>query len=93
MLLVNQFSSIVDASPFSVAPIDDSDSTMYLRVGQRVSARELVSRFPQMASLKALVAERTGHAGWQRLRPPLESLPSAQVKELLASATAFAAAV
>jgi beta-lactamase class A len=44
VLLVNQFSSIVDASPFSVAPIDDSDSTMYLRVGQRVSARELVER-------------------------------------------------
>src|SRR5689334_21587898 len=44
VLLVNQFASIVDASPFSVAPIDDSDSTMYLRVGQRVSARELVER-------------------------------------------------
>jgi len=44
VLLVNQFSSIVDRSPFSVAPIDDSDSTMYLRVGQRVSARELVER-------------------------------------------------
>jgi beta-lactamase class A len=44
VLLVNQFASIVDGSPFSVAPIDDSDSTMYLRVGQRVSARELVER-------------------------------------------------
>jgi 4-hydroxy-tetrahydrodipicolinate synthase len=51
----------------------------------------LVSRFPQMASLKALVAERTGHAGWQRLRPPLESLPPEQVKQLLANATAIAA--
>src|SRR5678816_2210605 len=29
VLLVNQFASIVDDSPFSVAPIDDSDSTMY----------------------------------------------------------------
>jgi beta-lactamase class A len=44
VLLVNQFASIVDGSPFSVAPIDDSDSTMYLRVGERVSARELVER-------------------------------------------------
>ena len=44
VLLVNQFASIVDGSPFSVAPIDDSDSTMYLRVGQRVPARELVER-------------------------------------------------
>ena len=44
VLLINQFSSIVDGSPYSVAPIDDSDSTMYLRVGQRVPARELVER-------------------------------------------------
>ena len=73
----------------------DSDDDAALKAAQAriVSARELVSRFPQMASLKALVAERTGHAGWQRLRPPLEFLPSAQVKELLASATAFTATV
>jgi len=44
VLLVNQFASIVDGSPFSVAPIDDSDSTMYLRIGDRVPARELVER-------------------------------------------------
>ena len=44
VLLVNQFASIVDGSPFSVAPIDDSDSTMYLRIGQRVPVRELVER-------------------------------------------------
>jgi beta-lactamase class A len=44
VLLVNQFASIVDGSPFSVAAIDDSDSTMYLRVGERVPARELVER-------------------------------------------------
>src|SRR5688500_14515185 len=44
VLLINQFASIVDGSPFSVAPLDDSDSTMYLRIGQRVPARELVER-------------------------------------------------
>jgi beta-lactamase class A len=44
VLLINQFASIVDGSPFSVAPVDDSDSTMYLRVGHRVPARELVER-------------------------------------------------
>ena len=44
VLLVNQFASIVDGSPFSVAPIDDSDSTMYLRIGERVPVRELVER-------------------------------------------------
>ena len=44
VLLINQFASIVDGSAFSVAPVDDSDSTMYLQVGQRVAARELVER-------------------------------------------------
>ncbi|GMO19765.1 dihydrodipicolinate synthase family protein [Bradyrhizobium sp. TM233] len=71
----------------------DSDDDAALKAAQAriVKARELVSRFPQMPSLKAIVAERTGHAGWQRLRPPLESLPPAHVKELLADAAAFAA--
>ena len=44
VLLINQFASIVDGSPFSVAPLDDSDSTMYLRIGDRVPARELGER-------------------------------------------------
>ena len=48
VLLVNQFASIVDGSPFSVAAIDDSDSTMYLRIGDRVSARELVEQLRQV---------------------------------------------
>jgi beta-lactamase class A len=44
ILLVNQFGSIVDASPYSLDPADDSDSTLYDRVGDRVSIRELVDR-------------------------------------------------
>ena len=66
----------------------DDDAALAAAQARIVKARELVSRFPQMASLKALVAERTGHAGWQRLRPPLESLPAAHLKELLADAGA-----
>jgi beta-lactamase class A len=79
VLLINQFSSIVDGSPFSVAPIDDSDSTMYLRVGARVPARELVERMIVRSSnlatnaVIALVgaqhADSTAHAlGAQRMR-------------------------
>lgn len=79
VLLVNQFSSIVDGSPFSVAPIDDSDSTMYLRVGSRVPARELVERMIVRSSnlatnaVIALVgaehADSTAHAlGARRMR-------------------------
>lgn len=70
----------------------DDDANLAAAQARIVKARELVSRFAQMPSLKALMAERTGHAGWQRLRPPLETLPAAQLKELLASAAAFATA-
>jgi beta-lactamase class A len=44
ILLVNQFGSIVDGSPYALDAGDDSDSSMYQRVGQRVPARELVER-------------------------------------------------
>src|SRR3569623_1763730 len=48
----------------------DSDDDPALRAAQAriVRARELLTRFPQIASLKALTADRTGHAGWKRLR-------------------------
>lgn len=36
LLLVNQFASIVDGSPYSLDPGADSDSTLYRRIGQRV---------------------------------------------------------
>jgi beta-lactamase class A len=44
ILLVNQFGSIVDGSPFSLDPADDSDSSLYARVGERVPVRELIDR-------------------------------------------------
>ena len=42
--LVNQFTSIVDGSPFAVDPKDDEDSALYERLGQPVPMRELVER-------------------------------------------------
>jgi beta-lactamase class A len=44
VLLVNRFGSIVDGSPYSLSAGDDSDSTLYTRVGERVSVRELATR-------------------------------------------------
>ena len=44
ILLVNRFHSIVDGSPYSLDAHDDSDSTMYARVGGRVAVRELMER-------------------------------------------------
>ena len=44
ILLVNRFHSIVDGSPYALDAHDDSDSTVYLRVGERVAVRELMER-------------------------------------------------
>ncbi len=44
ILLVNRFHSIVDGSPYSLDSHDDSDSTVYMRVGERVAVRELMER-------------------------------------------------
>lgn len=38
----NRFRSIADGSEYALDPADDSDSSMYARLGQRVAIRELV---------------------------------------------------
>jgi beta-lactamase class A len=40
--VVNGFRSIVDGSPYGLSPADDSDSTLYGRIGGLASVRELV---------------------------------------------------
>jgi beta-lactamase class A len=42
LLIVNQFSSIVDGSPYSLDPGSDSDSSLYRRIGQRVRVDSLL---------------------------------------------------
>ncbi|MDB4880400.1 MAG: Beta-lactamase, partial [Gemmatimonadetes bacterium] len=66
VLLVNGFHSIVDGSAYRLDAGDDSDSTLYARVGERVTVRELLERMIVRSSnlatnaLIALVgAERT----------------------------------
>ena len=44
VLLVNRFHSIVDGSPYALNAGDDSDSSVYSRVGDRVPVRELMER-------------------------------------------------
>jgi beta-lactamase class A len=44
IVLVNRFQSIVDGSPYQLDARDDSDSSMYALVGQRVRVRELLER-------------------------------------------------
>jgi beta-lactamase class A len=43
LLLVNQFGSIVDGSPYALDETDDSDSAMYKLVGTRVTVRDLIT--------------------------------------------------
>ncbi|HUQ19383.1 MAG TPA: serine hydrolase [Gemmatimonadaceae bacterium] len=42
ILLINQFRSLADGSPFTLDAKEDGDSTLYTRVGQRVPVRELL---------------------------------------------------
>ena len=44
VLLVNQFASLADGSPYSLNAVDDGDTTLYALVGQRVTVRELLRR-------------------------------------------------
>jgi beta-lactamase class A len=42
LMLVNQFASLVDGSPYALDPSSDSDSTLYHRIGERVSVDTLL---------------------------------------------------
>lgn len=44
ILLVNEFRSIADGSPFTVSPADDSDQLLYQKTGSRVTVRDLLHR-------------------------------------------------
>ncbi len=44
ILLVNQFASLADGSPFSLSSADDGDSVLYSKIGERVPVRELLRR-------------------------------------------------
>lgn len=44
VLLVNRFHSIVDGSPYALDAGEDSDTSLYARVGDRVAVRDLLER-------------------------------------------------
>jgi beta-lactamase class A len=50
VLLVNQFASLADGSPFSLNASDDGDTALYAKVGQRVAIRELLKRMITLSS-------------------------------------------
>jgi beta-lactamase class A len=58
----NQFASIVDGSHYSLSPDDDSDLTLYKRVGQMATMRELLHLMITVSSNLAtnILIERVG---------------------------------
>ena len=65
LLLVNRFASIVDGSPYALSAADDSDSSLYARVGERVPVRVLAERMIVRSSnlaTNALIPLVTGEA-------------------------------
>ena len=44
ILLVNQFASIVDGSPYPLDQSEDGDTALYARIGERVPVRDLLRR-------------------------------------------------
>ena len=62
---------------------NDDDAALAAAQARIVKARERASMFAQIASLKTLLAQQTGHDGWSRLRPPLLPLPPSSVEKLL----------
>lgn len=50
--------------------------------GRAVAMRNRVSQFAQLASIKALLAERTGNPDWATVRPPLLPLTEAERSKL-----------
>jgi 4-hydroxy-tetrahydrodipicolinate synthase len=65
---------------------EDGDAALDAAQQRIVKARERASMFPQIATLKALLAQQTGHTAWHRLRPPLAPLSHENVDKLFATA-------
>jgi 4-hydroxy-tetrahydrodipicolinate synthase len=55
------------------------------------AVRLLMQKFPLIAAVKAVLAERTKSPDWARVRPPLDPLSPAQRKELTGEITRLAA--
>jgi beta-lactamase class A len=81
LLLVNQFASIVDGSPFSLDEGSDSDSTLYGRIGQRVRVdtllRHMITRSSNFAT-NVLI----GLVGAQSVTRTMRSLGAGRIQVL-----------
>lgn len=58
---------------------------------EAVEWRNVTITYPQIPTLKALLADRTGHAGWRRMRPPFVALDDGQAADVSTKARALRA--
>jgi beta-lactamase class A len=79
--IANSFRSIADGSPYALSPADDSDSTLYARVGGRATVRELAGLMITRSSNLAtdLLIDR---AGPERIRATLAELGAQELHVL-----------
>ncbi|MCA8969701.1 MAG: serine hydrolase [Planctomycetes bacterium] len=73
IVLENRFASIVDGSPYSLSPDDDSDVELYTRVGKRVTLGELCTRMIDRSSNLATNV-LVGHLGAPRIQATIEGI-------------------
>jgi beta-lactamase class A len=81
IMVVNQFSSIADGSRYALDKADDSDSSLYAKVGERVSIRDLIhlmiTRSSNLAT-NALIAL----VGAERAEDAMRSLGASRIRVL-----------
>ena len=78
--LANQFRSIVDGSPYSLDPADDSDSSLYARVGERVPVRELLEHMITRSSNLATNAVIALVGGGEPVTRTMRALGAARIE-------------
>ncbi|HEU0014739.1 MAG TPA: serine hydrolase [Longimicrobium sp.] len=77
----NEFTSIADGGRYSLSPADDSDSTLYARIGQRVPVRELIHLMITRSSNLA-TNELIALAEPARIRVLMERIGAGQMRVL-----------
>jgi 4-hydroxy-tetrahydrodipicolinate synthase len=56
-----------------------------------IAYRKALEGFPTIPGTKAVLAHKTGHPGWARVRPPLTPLPAERANDLVKKLTALEA--
>jgi beta-lactamase class A len=79
--VTNSFPSLADGSPFSVSPADDSDTTLYGRVGGHATVRELVELMITVSSNLATNI-LVQHVGAERVTATMRELGADSIQVL-----------